>query len=122
MSPELLYAPYSAVVLSNGGQRILPSGELLVFSGITLLNNKITIGLDEITADTTFETLASGYGNYNLVFAGKDALRISTDYFNFSRWFYKIARSSSSFAIGTTCYCYFYGIWELSFKLTREKQ
>ena len=88
MSPELLYAPYSAVVLSNGGQRILPSGELLVFSGITLLNNKITIGLDEITADTTFETLASGYGNYNLVFAGKDALRISTDYFNFSRWFY----------------------------------
>ena len=88
ISPELLYAPYSAFVLSNGGQRMLPSGELLVFSGITMLDNQITIGLDEIPADATFETLASGYGNFNLVFAGKDSLRISTDYFNYSRWFY----------------------------------
>ena len=79
---------FDACVLGTGGALKLPDGNTLCFSGTTIYNNKLVFGIQDIPNNVECEKLISAYGNNNVIIIQPDEIRIGTDFFNFSRWFY----------------------------------
>lgn len=83
------YGKVNAYALANGGFRTdIREKKTIMFSGTTIYNGKLVIGINDIADDMPLDALTAGCGAFTYACIGRDTLEVRMDYGSISKWFY----------------------------------